>query len=81
MSKRFFIGTLTIAGAMSFSMCSDDPWTETEKDEFITDCMKDADDRSYCNCYLQEMMDSYPQAEDAKALSFEQAVEISEKCE
>lgn len=68
-SLLFFLGS-----------CSEDPWTEEEKIHFIKDCMAEADDSNYCNCFMNRVMERYPQSEDAEKISFEETVEIATDC-
>jgi len=79
--RSFIIGGSLYSFCFSFTSCSQDPWTEKEKTDFMTDCQKENDDKNFCTCYMTAIMKAYPQAEDAVKLSFEEAVEYSKSCE
>jgi hypothetical protein len=60
--------------------CSNSPWTKTEKTEFIDACMNEGGSKSYCKCYMENVMQQYPIKEDANQLDFETKIELSKDC-
>lgn len=74
---RFF----ALACLLVFAACSQDPWSEEEKQEKFDECMEESDSKSYCDCYVGKLMEKYPLAENADKISFEEAVEIGKTCE
>ena len=73
------IAIVFLAGG--FVACEQSPWSEEEKDAFMDECREQVDDKSYCNCYMEQVMAKYPQAEDSEEMSFEEAVELSKDCQ
>ncbi len=61
--------------------CEQDPWSEKEQNAFMKECRAETNKEDYCRCYMANVMDEYPQAEDSKKMSFEEAVEFSKECE
>jgi len=60
--------------------CSTSPWSKTEKSEFIDACMTEGGSKSYCKCYMENVMQQYPIKEDAKQLDYETKIELSKDC-
>jgi hypothetical protein len=60
--------------------CSTTPWSKTEKSEFINACMNEGGSKSYCKCYMENVMQEYPIKEDANQLDFETKIELSKDC-
>ena len=69
-----------IAIFLSAVGCEQSPWSEDEKNSFMKDCMEETQEENYCRCYMNNVMEEYPQAEDSEGMSFEEAVEFSKEC-
>jgi len=65
---------LTLAG------CGSGSWSDSRQDEFLDECAEEGGGRSYCSCYLDQVMEKYPNAADADKMDFETAVELADKC-
>ena len=63
-----------------FSSCSSDGWSRKEKSKLIDRCRVEGGSRSYCKCYLENAMNTYPAAEDMEDIEFEKAVALSINC-
>lgn len=75
---KFNLIGITVA-LISFS-CGSSNWTKADRDQLKERCLSEGGSRSYCNCYLENAMKAYPNAEDMENISFEQAVELSLNC-
>lgn len=64
-----------------FSACGSDTWTQDEKDEFVKACKSEGASSSYCDCYMEKVMNLYPKYDDADKIDFETAVELAKDCE
>ena len=73
-----YLITFSILGLLS---CSTDPWSRDEKNEFKNDCLDSGASNSYCNCYQENAMKQYPNYNELRDISFEEAVELSLGCE
>jgi hypothetical protein len=60
--------------------CAKNPWSRQEQKQFLTGCLNEGGSKSYCNCYLQNVMDKYPIKEDADHIDFETKIELSKDC-
>lgn len=61
--------------------CSSDTWSDEAQDRFISECGEEGGKRSYCTCYLEQVMAKYPNPADAEKMDFETAVELASECE
>lgn len=61
--------------------CGSGSWPSEKQDEFLDECAAEGGGRSYCRCYLDQVMEKYPNADDAAKMDFETAVELADKCE
>lgn len=80
-SQGLIIGFLLMTSVIGLTACDQDPWTEEEQKNVRKECMKESQDKSYCDCYVKALMEKYPLAEDAERISFEEAIEIAVECE
>ena len=76
--KRLLIIAILCLGALS---CSQDPWTKYEKEEFLDGCEAENGGSFYCKCFMEKMMDKYPNYEDSHNISLEEAVELASECQ
>jgi len=65
---------------ISFLSCSNDNWSTDEKNIFLTGCINEGGSKVYCECYLENVMQYSPIAEDANALDYETKIELSKDC-
>ncbi|MBK6527760.1 MAG: hypothetical protein IPG07_20765 [Crocinitomicaceae bacterium] len=65
----------------AFVSCSGDTWSADQKDTFLAECDAEGGSGSYCKCYLEKVMEKYPNHADSKNLDFESAVEMAKSCE
>ena len=72
----FYVILLTIC-----SSCSNSNWPKSKQNEFLEVCFNEGGSKDYCNCYLTEMMNYCPIAEEVEQIDFETKVEIAENCE
>jgi len=75
--RNFFVIGLFVV----LCSCEQSAWNESEQNEFMKGCLEETDDESYCRCYMQNVMEKYPQAEDSKKMSFEEAYEFAKDCD
>lgn len=75
MKKIIYISAFILTTA-----CSNSPWTKQEKKQFINACMNEGGSKSYCNCYMENVMSEYPIKEDANNMDFESKIEFSKDC-
>lgn len=61
--------------------CGGDVWTSDQQDTFLKECNSEGGSGSYCKCYLEKVMEKYPNHADSKKLDFESAVEMAKSCE
>lgn len=80
MKTYLIICSFLFLGLSQFS-CENDPWTRKQKSAFLESCEEEGGTPGYCDCFLDQTMDRYPEYEDALGMSFEEAVEISVECE
>ena len=76
MRKIAVIGIL-----LCLSSCNNDSWTGEEKTAFKTKCLDAGGTSDYCDCYMQNAMNDYPEYEQMADISLEEAVELSLGCE
>jgi hypothetical protein len=74
----FTIFTILLFAAVS---CGGDVWTSDQQDTFLKECDSEGGSGSYCKCYLEKVMEKYPNHADSKNLDFESAVEMAKSCE
>ena len=60
--------------------CSDGTWTSEESNTFINGCINEGGSKAYCECYLENVMEEYPIAEDSEKMDFETKIELSKMC-
>jgi hypothetical protein len=65
----------------TFISCSGDTWTPDQQETFLDECDSEGGSGSYCKCYLEKVMEKYPNYADSKNLDFESAVEMAKSCE
>ena len=65
---------------MYVSSCSSGPWSEVEQDKFKDECKAEGGTKSYCSCFLENVMNKYPNVSDADKMEFEMAIELSKDC-
>lgn len=75
MKKIVYISVLVLITA-----CSNSPWTKQEKKQFINACVNEGGSKSYCKCYMENVMKEYPIKEDANSIDFETKIELSKDC-
>lgn len=77
------IAGFVICILLSFTLvaCNGDTWTSEQQDIFLKECSAEGGSGSYCKCYLEKVMEKYPNHADAKNLDFESAVEMAKSCE
>ncbi len=63
------------------SACGSGPWPAEKQDEFLDGCAEEGGSSSYCRCYLDQVMERFPNPADAEKIDFETAVELASKCE
>lgn len=81
--EKVLFGTV-VAGftaAMFFTSCSGSSWSQEERDTFLNECDTEGGSDSYCQCYMEKVMEKYPKHEDSKKMDFESAVEMAKSCE
>lgn len=61
--------------------CSGNEWTSDQQETFLKECAAEGGAGSYCKCYLEKVMEKYPNHADSKNLDFESAVEMAKSCE
>lgn len=65
----------------AFVSCNGETWTSDQKEAFLSECDLEGGSGSYCKCYLEKVMEKYPNYADSKNLDFESAVEMAKSCE
>ena len=78
---KFIPFFIFLCGLSGMSACSSGSWPDADQDKFREECAAEGGSRSYCNCYLEKMMEHFPNVSDAEQLDFETAVELSKDCE
>lgn len=63
-----------------FVSCSQDNWTKDEQKAFTQICREEGGSKDYCDCFMQNVMQDYPIAEDADEIDFETKIELSKDC-
>jgi len=76
---RLFIGFILLIA--SVTACSGGPWPKGDQEKFMSDCKDEGGEKSYCSCYLENVMEKYPNVSDFEKMDFETAVELSKDCE
>jgi len=66
--------------ALGFFSCGSSTWTSEQRSNLLDRCDAEGGSRSYCNCYLENAMQAYPNAADMDEIDFETAVELSLDC-
>lgn len=61
--------------------CSSGPWPEADQDKFKNECKAEGGTKSYCTCFLENVMNKYPNVSDVDKMEFEMAVELAKDCE
>ncbi len=61
--------------------CKSNNWSKTNQNEFLRICFDEGGSKDYCNCFLNEMMNYCPIADEVEQIDFETRVEISENCD
>lgn len=77
--KKIF--SLFILGGTLLSSCGGSSWSKEQKDTFLDECGAEGGSNAYCHCYLEKMMEKYPNHADSKKIDFESAVEMAKSCE
>lgn len=72
---------LTIILAVLLLSCSHNNWTNEEQNKFVHECREEGGTKSYCDCFMENVMDKYHIAEDANNIDFETKIELSKNCE
>ncbi|HIP36957.1 MAG TPA: hypothetical protein EYG85_08885 [Crocinitomix sp.] len=70
----------TIVVLITLFSCSQSNWTKQEQTEFIEGCKKEGGTKSYCKCYMENVMKQYPIKEDANHLDYEIKIKLSKDC-
>jgi hypothetical protein len=70
-----------LASLMILFSCNNDSWNGEEKTAVKSKCIDAGGSSDYCDCYLQNAMNDYPEYEQMDQISFEEAVEIAIGCE
>ncbi|MGV6860166.1 MAG: hypothetical protein ACWA41_00250 [Putridiphycobacter sp.] len=73
--ELFLISILFLIG------CSSQPWSADEQTDFVQACREEGGSKSYCNCYMDKLMEEYPIYEDIKSIDFETKIELSKDCD
>ena len=76
MKQLFYILFLGVMCA-----CSNSPWSKADKNQFMDGCMAEGGSKSYCKCYMENVMQQYPIKEDANNMDYETKIELSKDCE
>jgi hypothetical protein len=63
-----------------FASCSGGTWPAADQEKFRDECAAEGGSRSYCKCYLDNVMERYPNVSDAEKMDFETAVELANEC-
>ena len=61
--------------------CSDGSWPEADQEKFKNECKAEGGSKSYCSCFLENVMNKYPNVSDVDKMEFEIAVELAKDCE
>jgi hypothetical protein len=61
--------------------CSNGSWPEADQEKFRKACKAEGGTSSYCSCFLENVINKYPNVSDADKMEFEMAVELSKDCE
>ena len=56
--------------------CSSKNWTDSEQTEFVDGCLSEGGTKSYCKCYMENVMNDFPIATDANEIDFEIKIEL-----
>lgn len=72
---------LIVFSSIMVTACSGGPWPDSDQNNFIAECKSEGGKTSYCKCYLENVMEKYPNASDWKQMDFETAVELANNCE
>lgn len=71
-----------LLGVFAISVgCSDGAWPETDQEKFKNECKDEGGSKSYCSCFLENVMNKYPNVSDVDKMEFEMAVELAKDCE
>ena len=77
--KRRILGILLL---LFFAVaCGTGEWARADQRKLLDRCAAEGGSSSYCNCYLKNAIEQYPNAEDIETLDFESAVELSMDCQ
>jgi hypothetical protein len=63
-----------------FASCSGGPWPSADQEKFRDECGAEGGTGRYCDCYLDKVMERYPNVSDAEKMDFETAVELASEC-
>ena len=63
------------------SACAEKEWSKSEKDKVYDQCRQEGGSRSYCNCYLNNVMEKFHDPDELEEVDFETAYELSLNCE
>ena len=74
---KTFVILLTSLLIMS---CSSKNWTDDEQNMFIDACEEEGGESSYCECYMENVIQEFPIATDANEIDFEIKIELSKDC-
>ncbi len=77
---NYVIKTPILTLMIGFYSCGSSTWTADQKSNLRDRCEAEGGSSSYCDCYLENAMETYPNAEDMDELDFESAVELSLDC-
>ncbi len=75
--KAIFILSIVL----TLNSCSNDSWSSHEKDVFFTGCINEGGSKEYCECYMENVMQKNPIADDAHEMDYETKIELSKDCE
>ena len=60
--------------------CKSGNWPDHEQKKFKEECKAEGGSKSYCSCFLENVMTKYPNVSDFDQMEFETAVELSKDC-
>ena len=72
---------LLIISVFIVSSCATDNWSKDDQDKFVDSCRLEEGAKSYCTCFMKATMEKYPIYEESLNIEFEEAVELSKKCD
>jgi hypothetical protein len=66
--------------ALFMLSCSSGEWSSKEKRNLVQQCRDEGGSREYCNCYLDRVLEEFPNPKKFKEIDFESAVNLAKQC-